>query len=104
MSKNKIVKHLKNPRAYNSDLDKTIITRKFVVKDLLKKAVYCISTNFLSSFFVFSTYFFRGPNIYEISMSDQFFSPTYIQIIFRVGIVSRIFLLTYVHLDEYCEV
>ena len=50
MSKNKIVKHLKNPRAYNSDLDKTIIIRKFVVKDLLKKAVYCIITNFFSSF------------------------------------------------------
>ena len=26
------------------------ITREFVVKDLLKKDVYCISTNFLSSF------------------------------------------------------
>ena len=32
MSKNKIVKHLKNPRAYNSDLDKSLITRKIRFK------------------------------------------------------------------------
>ena len=36
MSKNKIVKHLKNPRAYNSDMDKTLKTRKLRFKKPLK--------------------------------------------------------------------
>ena len=36
MSKNKIVKHLKNPRAYNSDLDKTLKTRKIRFKKPFK--------------------------------------------------------------------